>query len=142
MPKWAKNRVVIGLAVFFAVMVTWEFGFKPQFRPMYEQGTALYQKGRYEEALREFSRAYDIAPNELEVVVMMGWANLKLGRGEEAWFYFQRARRLDPRSDEAQIGAMFVAVRRGEKIDRARLEKLRARHPGNPDVEELAKAVR
>jgi tetratricopeptide (TPR) repeat protein len=142
MPSWTKNRVVLGLAVFFAAMAVWEFRLKPQFRPMYERGIVLYQHGRYEEALREFDRAYQVAPNAVEVIVMMGWSNLKLRRYEEAGFYFQRAQRLDPRNDEAQLGGAFVAWHGGQRLDVKKIEKLGGRYTDDADVRALVAAAR
>ncbi len=142
MRSWARNRVVIGLALFLTAMTVWEFALKPQFRPMYEHGLVLYQRGRYEEALREFGRAYEVAPNEIEVIVMMGWSNLRLRRLEEAGFYFHRAERIDPRNLEAQVGSAYVTLARGKKPDRAKVERLARKHPGNADLQELLKATK
>lgn len=142
MPKWTSNRLTLGLAVFFAAMAVWEFQLKPQYRPMYEQGSVLYHEQRYEAALHEFERAYQVAPNAMEVIVMMGWSNLKLGRNEEARFYFQRAERVDPRNDEARLGAAFVAWHSGQKLDAKRIEKSAARYAGDAEVQALLAAAR
>ncbi len=142
MPKWATNRVALGLAVFFAAMAMWEFRLKPQYRPMYEQGSVLYHDGKYEPALRQFERAYQVAPNAVEVIVMMGWSNLKLRRYEEARFYFQRAERVDPRNEEARLGAAFVAWHGGQRLDAKQIEKLAGRYPGDADMQALAAAAR
>jgi len=142
MPKWATNRLVLGLAVFFAAMAMWEFRLKPQYRPMYERGIVLYHDGRYEPALREFERAYQVAPNAVEVIVMMGWSNLKLRRYEEARFFFQRAERIDPRNDEARLGAAFVAWHGGQRLDVKQVEKLAVRHADDADVQALVAAAR
>jgi tetratricopeptide (TPR) repeat protein len=142
MPEWTKKRLVIGLAVFFTAVGIWEFRLKPQYRPMYEHGVVLYQHGRYLEALQEFERAYAIAPNAVEVIAMAGWTNLKLRRYEEARFYFQRAQRLEPRNQEAQLGAAFVAWHAGQKLETARIEKLAAKHPEDEDVRQLLRAAR
>ncbi len=142
MPEWAKNRVVLGLAAFFLAVGIWEFRLKPQFRPMYERGVVLYQQPSYLEALREFERAYAVAPNRVEVIVMAGWSNLKLGRYEEARFYFQRAQRIEPRNGEAQLGAAFVDWQAGRPLDAEKIERLAARYPENGDVRALLTAAR
>ena len=142
MPKWAKNRLVLGLAVFFAAMSAWEFGLKPQYRPMYERGIVLYHDGRYEPALREFERAYQVEPNAVEVIVMMGWSNLKLRRYEEARFYFQRAERIDPRNDEARLGRAIVAWHGGQRLDVKQIERLAVRYADDAEVQALLVAAR
>ena len=141
MPKWAKNRLVLGLAVFFLAIGIWE-AHKPRFRPMYEEGIVLYQHQRYPEALREFERAYQVAPNEVSVIVMVGWSNLKLRRYEEARFYFQRAQRIEPRDGEAQLGAAFVDWYAGRRLDARKIERLAAKYPNDADVRSLAEAAR
>ena len=141
MPEWTRNRLVLGLAVFFIAMGIWQSR-KPQFRPMYEQGMVLYQQQSYLEALQQFDRAYGVAPNQEAVIVMMGWSNLKLRRYEEARFYFQRALRLEPHNAEAQLGAALVAWQSGQRLDGRKIERLAARFPGDPEVRAMAEAVR
>lgn len=142
MRRWWRNRVVVGLVALLGAVAVWEFRLKPQFRPMYESGVVLYRSGEYDKALREFAMAYQVAPNEPEVVVMMGWTNVKLRRLEEARFYFQRAQRLDPGNDAAQFGAALVAWQTERKIDLRALEKLAARRGDDADVQALLAAAR
>jgi tetratricopeptide (TPR) repeat protein len=141
MPEWAKNRVVLGLAVFFLAIGAWEVR-KSKFRPMYESGVVLYRDGHYREGLREFERAYTVAPNQVDVIVMVGWSNLKLRRYEEARFYFQRAQRIEPRNEEAQLGASFADWHTGRPLNARRIERLTARYPDDPDVRALLSAAR
>ena len=138
--RWfLNNRVFLGMLVFFVAVGMWEFRWKPQYRPFYEQGIALYQKEQYLPALRQFTRAYEISPNAVDVIIMMGWTNLKLKRWEEARFYFNRAIRIDPRLEEAQMGAAFVALETGHgKLDPALLSRLLGKRQGDPNVMILA----
>ena len=140
MPEWTKNRVVLGLAVFFVAIGVWESR-KPRFRPMYEQGVVLYRDQRYLEALQQFERAYAVAPNQVEVLAMAGWSNLKLQRYEEARFYFQRAQRIEPRDPEAQLGAALVDWQSGRTLEVKRIRSLAARFPDDPDVRAMAEAA-
>ncbi len=136
---WLTNRVLIGMALFFIVMGFWEFRWKPQYRPHYEQGVAYYQKGEFLQALNEFTVAYNIDRNRLDVIVMMGWANLKLKHLEEARFYFERAIAIDPRTDEAQMGAAFVALETGRgRLDPKMMQKILGRRGGDPNARILA----
>ena len=136
---WLTNRVLIGMALFFVLMGFWEFKWKPQYRPFYEQGVAHYQKGEYNDALEELNKAYGIAPNAVDVIVMLGWTNLKLNHFEDARFYFDRAIKIDPRTEEAQIGASFVALETGRgKIDYPLLNKMLGKRGGDPNVKILA----
>lgn len=110
---WLTNRVLIGMVVFFALVGFWEFRWKPQYRPVYEVGVSHYQAGRFPEALEQFERAYGIAPNALDVILMLGWAHFKVNHFEEARFFFDRALRINPRTEEAQLGSAFVALETG-----------------------------
>lgn len=138
---WALklNRVFAGLAIFLILVGFWEFKWKPQYRPYYEQGVAYYQKGRYLDALNEFTTAYNIDSNKLDVILMMGWANLKLKHFEEARFYFERAIIIDPRTEEAQMGAAFVALETGRgTLDVKLLNKILGKRGGDPNARILA----
>ena len=136
---WLTNRVLIGIALIFTLVGMWEFRWKPQYRPLYENGVAAYQRGDYPRALNELQSAYAIAPNSLDVIMMLGWANLKLHRYEEARFYFERAIRIDPRTEEAQIGAAFVALETGRgRLEPAVLGKVMGHRGGDPNVRILA----
>lgn len=136
---WFTNRVIIGVAVFMVLVGFWEFKWKPQYRPHYEAGVAAYQKGAYILALGYFVRAYEIAPNSTDTVMMLGWTNLKLHRFEEARFYFDRVLRIDPRIEEAQMGASFVALETGRgKINPKFLGEMLAARGGDANVRILA----
>ncbi len=111
--RWFTNRVVWGLLVFLVGVGIWEFRYKPQYRPFYEEGVKRYQAGEYMESLDQFQRAYAIAPNSTDVLLMMGWSNMKLHHFEEARFYFERALRIDPRITEARLGLSFVVLETG-----------------------------
>ena len=139
---WFTNRVIIGMLVFFVTMGFWEFKWKPQYRPAYESGVAHYQKGQYQDALDDLNKAYSIAPNALDVIVMLGWTNLKLNHWEEARFYFNRAIRIDPRTEEAQLGASFVALETGHgRIDPQIIDRILKTRKGDPNVLILAAAA-
>ena len=99
------NRVILGMLVFFIAVAFWVFRVQKQYQPLYKEGVADYQQGQYTDALDKFSRAYNIAPNAQDVILMMGWTNLKLRRFEEAGYYFNRALAVDPKAEEARLGA-------------------------------------
>lgn len=137
--QWLTNRVLIGMVLFFVIMAMWEFKWKPQYRPFYENGVAHYQKAEYRDALLELNKAYEIAPNAVDVIVMLGWTNLKLKNWEDARFYFNRAIKIDPRTEEAQVGASFVALETGRgTIDYKLLNKMLGKRGKDPNIQILA----
>jgi len=132
---WLLNRVVLGLIAFFTLAALWEFKWKPQYRGFYEDGVRLYKSGQYLRALDAFNTAYGIAPNAVDVIIMQGWTNLKLNRLEEARYYFDRAIRIDPRTEEAQIGMSFVALETGRgEMDPALLSRILKGRKNDPNV--------
>ena len=132
------NRVILGMVIFFLAVAFWNFRVRQQYQPLYKEGVVDYQKGQYSDALDKFSRAYNIAPNAQDVILMMGWTNLKLRRFEEAGYYFNRALKLDPKTEEARLGAGFVALETGRgSMDERVLSELLARDPDNPNKKVL-----
>ncbi len=127
------NRVILGMLIFFIAVAFWVFRLRAQYQPLYKEGVVDYQQGQYNDALEKFNRAYNISPNALDVILMMGWTNLKLHRFEEASYYFDRALKIDPKTEEARLGAGFVALETGRgTMDERVLSDLLARDPKNP----------
>ncbi len=136
------NRVILGMLLFFVLVAIWEFQLKPQYRPAYDAGLTHYRNGDYAAALGEFDKAYRIAPNNADVVIMMGWTNLKLRRLFEAKTFFDRARTIDPDAQEARLGASFVNLETGKgEIDPAVLDEILKQRSTDPDVMILAAAA-
>lgn len=139
---WLTNRVILGMLAFFVLVGLWEFHWKPQYRPVYLQGVTYYQHGRYGHALGEFQRAYHISPNSLDVILMMGWTQLKLKHYEESRFYFTRALRIDPRTWEARLGLNFIALETGRShVNRGEVEAILRRNPDDPAARILLAAA-
>jgi hypothetical protein len=140
--RWLQNRVILGMLIFFLVVGMWEFRWKPQYKPSYETGIAAYQAGKYIDALDALNRAYEIAPNAVDVIMMLGWTELKLKHFEEARFYFNRALAIDPRTEEARIGVSFVAVETGRgELDARLLGKILKGRSGDPNLRILMAAA-
>src|ERR1700675_2681204 len=104
------NRVWIAIVLVFVGAAYYELRLKPQSRPLYESALVLYDKGDYIASLRELSSAYQIEPNSTDILVLIGWNELKLGRLNEAQANFSRASRLNPSLVEARLGLDYVAL--------------------------------
>jgi len=129
------NRVFLGAIAIFLLVGLWEFEWKPQYRPLYELAIKSYHAGDYQNGLTEIEKAYEIAPNAMDVIVMRGWFLLKLHRFEEARIYFDRALKIDPREEEAQIGDAFVALETGRgKLNTSILSKILGKRIGDPNM--------
>jgi tetratricopeptide (TPR) repeat protein len=137
--RFLTNRVLIGMVAFFVLVGLWEFRWKPQYRPLYEVGVSHYQAGRFPEALEQFERAYAIAPNSLDVILMLGWAHFKVNHFEDARFFFDRALRINARTEEAQLGAAFVALETGRgTLDVDLIREYLGNRGGDPGVRILS----
>src|SRR6185369_17727094 len=133
--KLFTNRVILGTIAIFVLVGLWEFAWKPQYRPPYEVAIQRYKAGDYQTGLTDIERAYEIAPNSMDVIVMRGWFLLKLHRFEEARIYFDRALRIDPREEEAQLGNAFVTLETGKgRLDSSVLTKIMGKRAGDPNV--------
>jgi hypothetical protein len=140
--RWLQNRVILGMVIFFVLVGLWEFRWKPQYKPSYEAGVAAYRAGRYLDAANSLNRAYEIAPNAVDVIMMLGWTELKLNHFEEARFYFNRALKIDPRTEEARIGISFVAIETGRgELDAKLLGKILEGRSGDPNLRVLVAAA-
>ncbi len=136
---WFTNRVIWGLLIFLAAVGVWEFKYKPQYRPYYEEGVKRYQAGDYLGSLQQFQRASDIAPNSTDVLLMLGWSNLKLHRFEVARYYFERTLQIDPRITEARIGYSFVVLETGRgSLDVSALSRVLADRPKDANIQIVA----
>ena len=58
----------------------------------FDLGSLHYVHERYEEAVRELTRAVELSPNHAEAHYMLGLAYIRLGRLEEARQAFEAAR--------------------------------------------------
>jgi len=135
MKRLVTNRVFLGALIFFVAIAVWDFKFKPQYRPLYDQGLALYKEGEFERARRAFQDAYDISPNAVEVVRMLGWANLKIGDFHQARYYFERLQKLDSSDQQGILGMAAVAVETGRGVaDIASLEAMHRENPNDADI--------
>src|SRR5437588_2127923 len=138
---WITNRVLLGLVAILVFTGFWEFKWKPQYRGYYVKGVQLYQSGKYLQAEDEFSQAYNIEPNAMDVILMEGWTNLKLNRVEVARYYFERAIRIDSGNDEANIGMSFVALESGRgELNPLLLSRILESRKNDPDVRYLLAA--
>lgn len=139
LPSLLTNRVILGAIAFFVLVGLWEFRWKPQYRPHYEVGVAHYQAARYQQALDELRQAYEIAPNSLDVILMLGWAHYKVNQFEDARFFFDRALRINPATAEAQLGSAFVALETGRgTLDVDLIRQYLGSREGDPGVRILS----
>jgi len=93
-------------------------------------GLALCQMGRKEEALREFDKAVELAPNDLSPVLELAQIYGELGRHHEAYEHAERVERalggLGPPAWLARLGSAYALAQRTADARRI-LDQLAAR---------------
>jgi tetratricopeptide (TPR) repeat protein len=94
-------------------------------RRHFEAGTAYLEEGDYEDALREFKRAYDLSRRP-ELLINVATVEERLGHLDAAVTALERYLELDPGGEHAEAIAPRL-----ERL-RKRLEKERAREPAPP----------
>jgi tetratricopeptide (TPR) repeat protein len=101
------RRLLVGLLVGFVIAV----GFDPrdaaaqpspseQARQALREGSALYRKGRFEEALRFYERAHALFPGP-KTVFNLAQASRRLGRTAVALRYYRKYLQLSPDAPNA-----------------------------------------
>jgi eukaryotic-like serine/threonine-protein kinase len=93
-------------------------------------GLALHHMGRTGDALKEFEKAVDFAPNDLSPVLELAQIYGELGRREEASEHAERVERalggLGPPAWQARIGAAYALANRPDDAHRI-IDQLRQR---------------
>jgi predicted O-linked N-acetylglucosamine transferase (SPINDLY family) len=87
-------------------------------RTLFQEGTALAQGGRLEEAIGALRRAVELAPALAEAHFNLGSACRDLGRPQEALIAYRRAVALVPRSADAHL-ALGALLREQGSLDEA-----------------------
>ncbi len=98
-------------------------------RTLFLQGAEAYGQGRFEDALRLFRQAYERAPLQPRVVLLVNIAQTldKLGREEEALEYYERYIELMPSGPKAPVVQARIDVLRRRLAERRELEEARRR---------------
>jgi superkiller protein 3 len=81
----------------------------------YDRGLALFDKGRHEQAVREYERAVQLFPSLAAAHNNMGSALFTLARYEEAAAAFRRAAEIEPRYGQAHLNLAFVYAKLGRE---------------------------
>jgi Flp pilus assembly protein TadD len=97
-------------------------------------GIALFYRGRFEEAAREFRAALDLDPGNADAQATLGRCLERLGRLPEALTAIERAVRLDPQSADLRGGLAVLLVGQG-RLDAALAAYREALEldPGSPE---------
>jgi len=105
----------------------------------YEAGVAARRAGSPEEALKFLGRAVEAEPENADIHLQIGFAQLAMGRLEAAEAAFRRTLELAPDYADARLGLAQAAHRRGDRA--AALAELDRVGPGNAEAEQLRRQI-
>src|SRR5712692_3463165 len=109
--RFFKNRIVISLLVILGAVYLWEFHVKPLSGPIYVQAVNEYKHQNYPRSLELLTYVYNsIDANDVNILTLMGWNYLKLGKPDRAEYYFRRAHRLGPGVADASLGYAYTEI--------------------------------
>lgn len=89
----------------------------------FEQGLALFNAGKYEQAIPYFSKAAELDPNDVQAYIYLGRSYISLGRWSEAIGPLRSAYRISPNEtrkeatsflSDALVGAGIQSFRNGD----------------------------
>jgi tetratricopeptide (TPR) repeat protein len=105
------------------------------FEVLYNAGTLLLHEQPVDPALRELEKAYELAPEEVDVVINLGVACYLAGRPRLALDHFRAAVRLNPRHALARYNcALAFNMAEMYAEAEAQLEELLASYPEFPEA--------
>ena len=105
----------------------------------YQAGVAARLAGKPDEALVHLARAAAAEPGNADVALQIGFADLALGRLDQAEAAFRRTLDLAPGYADARFGLALVAQRHGNP--RAALAELAPVGPGHAEAEALRRRL-
>ena len=115
----------------------WQFHYVPQrVEQLYAQAVEEYGAGDYARATSTLEQAYALNSRVVRVNILLGWSHWRQGEAKQAEYYFARAHRLDPASEEAKKGLAFASL----AIDKVTValslfEELGRKHPDDKEIQ-------
>ncbi len=85
----------------------------------YQNGLNAAKNGDFKSAIKYLKRAAESSPNNPDVFNMLGYSHRKLDRLEEAFTYYLKALKLDPRHQGANeyIGELYLRTNNLKKAE-------------------------
>jgi YaiO family outer membrane protein len=105
----------------------------------YEAGVAARHAGHPGEALTYLDRAAAAEPENADIQLQIGFANLAMGRLDAAEAAFRRTLDLAPDYADARLGLARVAQRRGDRA--AAMAELDRIGPGHSEADQLRRQI-
>jgi tetratricopeptide (TPR) repeat protein len=78
-----------------------------------EKGWSRISLGDYAAAETALTKALELAPNELQAIALLGWAQMHQEKYDEALMNFQRVMMKEPANALARINVGYICLRKG-----------------------------
>jgi tetratricopeptide (TPR) repeat protein len=78
-----------------------------------EKGWSRISLGDYEAAETALTKALELAPNELQAISLLGWAQMHQEKYDEALMNFQRVLMKEPANALARINVGYICLKKG-----------------------------
>ena len=105
--RWRKSAVAVLMLVLLNACVTNPI-LGPSAEGAFEAGLALYEQGRYEDAIEKFEQALDIDPEHAQSYLYLGRSLFHLGRWLEAVSYLRGAYLRIPADKQKELAGELL----------------------------------
>lgn len=75
---------------------------------LFDEGAQAFEQKDFAKATEAFSKALDLQPNNVTLLVNLGLSKFELGQKIESYALFKKAEHLDPKSEAVQQGLAFL----------------------------------
>lgn len=75
---------------------------------LFDEGSKAFEQKDFAKASEAFTKALDLQPNNLTLLVNLGLSKFELGQKIESYVLFKKAEHLDPKSEAVQQGLAFL----------------------------------
>jgi len=96
------------------VLLISSFAFAQNATYYYNRGVSAYEKGEYDEAIRDYSRAIELKPNDADYFNNRGLCYKRIGNNLQAISDFNRATAIDPGSVDAYFNLGYLYALKGD----------------------------
>jgi tetratricopeptide (TPR) repeat protein len=109
---------------------------------LYREGTTARMEQRFEEAVSLLERAKTLDPENADVLVQLGFAQLALANNAAARQAFEQALAIAPSYEDARFGLAQIAFRNGKLAEARRLtETVLAAQSDNAEAKQLLASI-
>lgn len=110
MKKCLKTyRPLLALCMFFLTLLLPHLATgQAAMEPLFEQGNTAYNEGDYNKAIALYEQTLKLGQHSAALYYNLGNAYYRLNNVAESIYYFEKAKRLNPKDEDIQINSAFA----------------------------------